>query len=108
MGASLSIRIKACFSAMETSQVTFNQKVTPSTGKVMLTVFWDSQGVLLAHFQKHDENVNSASYCEVLLKRRDTIRRKLSGQLTRGVLLNHDNARLHTTRATQEKIEEVQ
>jgi hypothetical protein len=26
-------------------------KVTPSALKVMLTVFWDSQGVLLAHFQ---------------------------------------------------------
>jgi hypothetical protein len=28
-----------------------------STGKVMLTVFWDSQGVLLAHFQKYGKNV---------------------------------------------------
>lgn len=35
-------------------------KVTPSAGKVMLTVFWDSQGVLLAHFQKRGENVNAA------------------------------------------------
>ena len=42
------------FSAMETSKFTLNQKfkVTPSAGKVMLTKFWDSQGVLLAHFQK--------------------------------------------------------
>jgi hypothetical protein len=38
----------------------------PSAGKLMLTVFWDSQGVQLAHFQKHGENVNSVSYCEVL------------------------------------------
>jgi hypothetical protein len=37
-------------------------KVTPSAGKVMLTVFWDSQGILLAHFQKRRENVNYASY----------------------------------------------
>jgi hypothetical protein len=28
-------------------------KVMPAVGKVMLTVFWDSEGVLLAHFQKH-------------------------------------------------------
>jgi hypothetical protein len=59
----------------------------------MLTVFWDSQGVLLAHFQKRGENVNSASYCEVLLKLRDAIRRKHPGQLARGVLLHHDSAR---------------
>jgi hypothetical protein len=67
----------------------------------MITIFGDSQGVLLAHFQKHGENVNSASYCEVLLKLRDTIRRKRSGQLARGVLLYHDNARHHTARLTQ-------
>jgi hypothetical protein len=58
--------------------------ITPSAGKFMLTVFWDSQGVLLAHFQRHGENVNSASYCEVLLKLRDAFRRKLPGQLARG------------------------
>jgi hypothetical protein len=49
---------------METSHFTFNEKagkVTPSAGKVMLDVFWDSHGVLLAHFQKCDENVNSVS-----------------------------------------------
>jgi hypothetical protein len=27
-------------------------KVTPSAGKVMLTVFWDSRGVLFFYFQK--------------------------------------------------------
>jgi hypothetical protein len=43
-------------------------KVMPIAGKVMLTMFWDSERVVLAHFHKHGENVNSASYCEVLLK----------------------------------------
>jgi hypothetical protein len=69
-------------------------KVTPSRGKVMLTMFWDSQGALLAHFQKHGENVNSASYCEVSV--RDAIHRRRPGQLVRGVLLHYDNARPHT------------
>jgi hypothetical protein len=36
-------------------------KVMPSTGKIILSMFLDSQDVLLAHFQKHGENVNSAS-----------------------------------------------
>jgi hypothetical protein len=65
--------------------------------KVMLTMFWDSQGVLLAHFQKLGEYVNFASYCEVLLKLRDAIRRKCPGQLARRVLVHHDNAGPHTT-----------
>jgi hypothetical protein len=77
-------------------------KVTPSAGKVELIVFWDSQGAVLAHFQKRGENVKSASYCQVLLKLQDAIRRKTSGQLARGVLLHHDNARPHTAQATQE------
>jgi hypothetical protein len=75
MGASLPTRIKACFNAMETSQ--FKVTSMPSAGKVTLTVFFDSQGVSLSHFQKSGENVNSASYCEVLLKLRDVIRRKV-------------------------------
>jgi hypothetical protein len=68
----------------------------------MLTLFWASQGELLAHFQKRGENVNSASYYEVLLKLLDAIRRKRPGRIARGVLLQHDNARPHTARATQE------
>jgi histone-lysine N-methyltransferase SETMAR len=85
-------------------------KVTsmPSVGKVMLTLFWDSQGVLLTHFHKHDENVNSALYCDILLKLRNAICRKRPGQLRRGILLHHDNARPYTARATQERIQELQ
>jgi histone-lysine N-methyltransferase SETMAR len=88
------------------STIKFN--VMPSAGKVMLTVFWDYQGVLLAHFQKHGENVNSASYFEVLLKLWEAIHRKHQGQLAEWVLLHHDNARPHTAQATQERIRELQ
>jgi hypothetical protein len=45
----------------------------PSAGKVMLTVFWGSQGVPLAHFQECGENVNSATCCEVLLKLQENV-----------------------------------
>jgi hypothetical protein len=74
----------------------------------MLTVFCDLQGVLLAHFQKHGESVTSAFYCEVLLKLRDSIRRKRPGQLAREVMLYHDNARPYTALATQARIQELQ
>jgi hypothetical protein len=86
----------------------FKATRTPSGGKFVLTMFWDSQGVLLAQFQERGENVNSASYCEVTLKLRDPIRRKLPGHLAGRVLLHHDNARPHTARATQERIQELQ
>jgi hypothetical protein len=66
----------------------------------MLTAFWDYQGVLLAHFQKHGESVNSASYCEALLKLLDASHRKRPGQLERLVLLYHDNSGPHMAQAT--------
>jgi hypothetical protein len=90
--------------AMQTSQFIFNQKARSlrlrhQLGSFRLTVFWNFQGMLLAYFQKRGGNVNSASYCEVLLNLRDAIRRKRPGQLSRGALLRHDNARSHTARA---------
>jgi hypothetical protein len=74
----------------------------------MFGMFWDSQGVSLAHFQKRCGNVNSALYWEVLLKLLAAIHRKCPGQLKRGVLLHHDNARLHIARRTHERIQELQ
>jgi hypothetical protein len=59
-------------------------KVTPSAVKFMLTVFRESQEVLLAHFQDHGENVNSAKYREVLLTLKDATRRKPPDKLARG------------------------
>jgi ribosomal protein L34E len=70
-------------------------------------MFWDSQIVLLAHFQKRGENVNSAPYCEVLLKHGDAIHRKRPSQLARVALRHHDNARPHTARAIQQRIQEL-
>ena len=67
-------------------------KVTPSAGKVMLTVFWDRQGVLLT--------VTSASYCTILTKLRAAIRRKRPGLLTKGMLLLHDNTCPHSANQT--------
>jgi hypothetical protein len=75
----------------------------PSAGRVQ-----DSQGVLLAHFQKRGENVNSALYCEVLLKIQDVIFRKHPGQLVRGVVLHHDYAIAHAAQAIQDIIQELQ
>jgi histone-lysine N-methyltransferase SETMAR len=44
----------------------------------------------------------------VLLKLRDPICRKRPGHLARGVLLHHDNARLHAAQITQERIQDLQ
>jgi hypothetical protein len=68
MGASLPTRIKAASMQWKHSSSPSTQKVTPLAGKVMLTVFWDSQGVLLIYFKKRGKNVYYVSCCEVLFE----------------------------------------
>jgi len=75
-------------------------KVTSSAGKVMLTLFWDCQGVLLTKFQQRDHTIMSASYCAILTKLHVAIHRKWPGLLTKGMLLLHDNAHPHSANQT--------
>jgi len=45
-----------------------NLKTSTSSGKLMVTVFWDMHGVLLLHFSPPNETVNSAAYQATLKK----------------------------------------
>jgi len=51
-------------------------KQTFSTRKIMCTVFWDRQGVLLVKFLPQGTKINSAVYCETLKKLRRAIQNK--------------------------------
>ena len=79
-------------------------KLSPSAGKVMITVFWDSHGVLLLDFLPKGETINSARYQETLKKLARSIRRKRPD--LQDVILHHDNARPHTANATTAAIVE--
>jgi len=71
-------------------------KSQPSAGKVLLTIFWDSQGVILEHYLEWGATVNSVRYSEMLsTELKPAIRTKCRGLLLSGVLL-HDNACPHT------------
>lgn len=50
-------------------------KAMPSAGKVMLTVFWDVQGVVHFEFMPKGTTINSARYSETLGKLKARIRR---------------------------------
>jgi len=43
----------------QTSAVAKKFKSQPSTGKIMLTLFWDMEGEILVHFTPKGESVNS-------------------------------------------------
>jgi histone-lysine N-methyltransferase SETMAR len=79
-------------------------KVTPSAEKVVLTMFWDCQSVLLTEFQQCDHTVTSAQFCSILTKLRAAIRQKRRGLFTEGMLLLHDNTRPHSANKTAETL----
>jgi len=79
-------------------------KQTFSTRKIMCTLFWDRQGVLLVEFLPQGTTVNSAAYCESLKKLRHAVQNKRRGMLSATILLLHDNARPHSAAQTQDFI----
>ena len=44
-------------------------RTQPSAGKLMFTVFWDSQGPVLEHYKERGTTINSARYSEMLTNR---------------------------------------
>jgi hypothetical protein len=69
-------------------------KTVPSAGKILLTVFWDSQRVYMTEFLEARNTVNSARYngkIKNLRRRVCRVRRSTSP-----ILMLHDNARPHT------------
>jgi len=58
----------------------------------MLTLIWDSKGLILEHYMSKGTMITSSSYC---------------GLTVSGVLPLHDNAQPHTAHATVAKINEL-
>ena len=80
-----------------------NFKQTISTRKIMCTVFWDGQGVLLVEFLPQGTIINSV-YCEMLKKLRHAVQNKRRGMLSATILLLHNNTRPHCAAQTQDLI----
>lgn len=80
-------------------------KTHNSAGKVMLTVFWDSEGVLLEDYLEKGRTINAQYYCEILEKLRRAIQNKRRGKLRRGIVFLHDNARPHAAAITQDRLD---
>ena len=78
-------------------------KTLPSAGKVMCTVFWDRKGVILLDFLEPGQTINSDRYIATLTKLKARISRVRPEKKTT-FLLQHDNARPHTSLKTVEHI----
>lgn len=79
-------------------------KTQVSAGKVMVTAFFDHEGLLLADFKEPGVNISAAHYKDTLDKLHKAIKAKRPGKLSQGVILLHDNARPHVAKIVQETL----
>ncbi len=76
----------------------FKEKL--STGKVLATIFWDHNGVLLLKYCPASSTVTSVSNFDTLIFSQKTIKSKHPGLLKRKVILLHDNTTPHSAKFT--------
>ena len=62
-----------------------------SAGKVMMTIFWDKDGILLINYLARGSTINGPYYAPLIERLRSVILEKHCGKVSRGVLLLHDN-----------------
>jgi len=71
----------------------------------MATVFWDTQGVILTDILSKGSTITGAYYANLLDQPRNAIREKRRGKLSKGVLLQHDNAMVYTCKVAMDAVE---
>jgi len=72
-------------------------KTVPSAGKVMATVFWDSQGVIYIDYLKKGKTVTGLYYFELLGRFAAELQKIRPHLAKKKVLFHHDNAPAHTS-----------
>ena len=79
-------------------------KTQPYAGKVV-TVFWDAKGVIMLDFVPKRSTITGVYYADLPDQLRTAIREKRRGKLSKGVLLQQDNARVHTCQVAMDAVE---
>ena len=80
-------------------------KTQPSAGKVMATVFWDANGVIMLDSLPKRSTITRVYYANLLDQLRTAILEKRGSKLSKGVLLQQDNARVHTCKVAMDAVE---
>lgn len=82
-------------------------KTQKSAGKVMATVFWDKDGILMTEYLQKGETVNANYYCNLLYRLKEAIKEKRRGKLRKGVLFLQDNAPAHKAGKTMDVLQNL-
>ena len=71
----------------------------------MATVFWDTKGLIMLDFLPKRSTITGVYNANLLDQLRTAIREKCQGKLSKGVLLQQDNARVHTCKVVMDTVE---
>jgi len=69
-------------------------RVQKSAGKVLASIFWDQNGILLIDYLPKGQTIKAEYYSSLLVQLRDNMKEKRGGKVTKGVVFLHENARL--------------
>jgi histone-lysine N-methyltransferase SETMAR len=81
-------------------------RVVASARKVMASVFWDSEGVIVVDYLEHGHTITGEYYSQLLIRLREAIKQKRRGKLSRGVIMLQDNAPAHTSHVATATIDQ--
>ena len=79
-------------------------QVQKSAGKVLASMFWDQDGILLIDCLPKGQTINAEYYSSQLVQLKDILKEKRRGKFTKGVLFLDDNVPAHRALATQTKL----
>jgi len=78
--------------------------VQKSPGKVLASISWDQEGILLIDYLPKGQTINTEYYSSLLVQLKDILKEKHCRKVTKGVLFLHNNAPAHRALATQKKL----
>lgn len=82
-------------------------KVSSSAGKVMASVFWDAEGIIMVDYLQKGATITGSYYAEQIRRLREAIKEKRRGKLRAGVLFHQDNAPVHKAAIAMAAIQEA-
>ena len=91
----LRISETACSGSTSVLPLLVALKVTAPAGKIICTIFWDAEGVLLIDNMPHKATINGFYYTNLLQKLQEAIKQTRRGKLSGVQLLLHDNTPAH-------------
>lgn len=82
-------------------------KTTISAGKVMATVIWDADGIILIDYLEKGRTITGQYYCALLDKFDAAWKKKRTHPYRNKLLFHHDNAPAHSCLLTTQKLIEL-